>query len=200
MTAIDAFILIGGKSSRMGEPKANVIFLGKRMLDRVASVIKAALPASPMLLVAANEAQVSEIDRVSEIGEVILDVGNDRGPVGGLQAAVEHSTAEWAFVCACDLPMLTAEFIEFLVEQIDEDCDVVIPIQADDFPQPLAAVYRVATVRERLRQISRNDRPPSLMNAIWGLRLKKLMFGDYKHLDDADKILMNVNSPNDVKD
>ncbi len=200
MNTFDAYILVGGKSSRMGRPKASVEFRGVRMLDLVAFAIRAALPGSRICIVAADEGQLTEIGEIADFDDAIFDVGQDRGPVGGLHASVGHSGSEWAFVAACDLPMLTSEFISFLVSQIDDNADVVLPIQPDGVPQPLAALYRVETVRRRLSElVNVEGNSPSLMAAIDSLRIKRVDFAEYRHIAGSNELFINVNSPGDLE-
>ncbi|MEQ1921985.1 MAG: molybdenum cofactor guanylyltransferase [Pyrinomonadaceae bacterium] len=200
MNNIDAYILAGGKSSRMGQPKVNVEFRGVRMLGLVASAIRAALPESCICVVIANEDQLAEAGAITGFGDMIYDLGEDRGPVGGLHAAVEHSRSEWTFVAACDLPMLSPDLISFLVSQIDDNADVVLPIQPDGVPQPLAALYRVERVRDHLLELENvKGNSPSLMAAIDTLQIKRVEFTDYRHIAGSNDLFINVNSPRDLE-
>lgn len=200
MTSIDAFILVGGRSSRMGRDKATVVFRGLRMVDSVAEAIRSALPNARISIVAANNDQLAEIGEVANADGYIVDSKPDIGPVGGLRTAVANSDADWIFVAACDMPLISAEFIAFLVEQIDANCDVVLPIQPDGRPQPLAALYRIESVRDQL-SVPRGDdvRSPSMRAVITPLRVVEVNYEEYAHLEDSRRLLTNVNSPNDVQ-
>lgn len=199
MTSIDAFILVGGRSSRMGREKATVVFRGSRMVDSVAKAIRLALPNARISIVAANNDQLAEIGEVAHADRYFVDIRSDLGPVGGLHTAVANSDAEWIFVAACDMPMISAEFIAFLVEQTDADCDVVLPIQADGRPQPLAALYRIESAPDQLSVPLGDDvRSPSMRAIITPLRVVEVNYEEYAHLEDSRRLLTNINSPSDA--
>lgn len=199
MTSIDAFILVGGRSSRMGRDKATVVFRGLRMVDLVAMAIRSALPNARISIVAANNDQLAEIGEVANAEGYLVDIDPDIGPVGGLHTAVANSDADWIFVAACDMPLISAQFIAFLVAQIDGNCDVVLPIQPDGRPQPLAALYRIDSVRDQLSVPLGNEvRSPSMRAAITPLKVMEVNYEEYAHLDDSRRLLTNINSPNDL--
>lgn len=199
MTSIDAFILVGGRSSRMGRDKATVVFRGLRMVDLVAMAIRSSLPNARISIVAANNDQLAEIGEVANAEGYLVDIDPDIGPVGGLHTAVANSDADWIFVAACDMPLISAQFIAFLVAQIDGNCDVVLPIQPDGRPQPLAALYRIDSVRDQLSVPLGNEvRSPSMRAAITPLKVMEVNYEEYAHLDDSRRLLTNINSPNDL--
>ncbi|HMT07502.1 MAG TPA: molybdenum cofactor guanylyltransferase [Pyrinomonadaceae bacterium] len=199
MNHIDAFILVGGRSSRMGRNKATVVFRGSRMVDSVASAIRLALPKARIFIVAANNDQLAEIGDVANADTYIIDIDQFSGPVGGLHTAVSNSDAEWIFVAACDMPLLSAEFIAFLCEQIDKDYDVVVPVQPDSRLQPLAAFYRVESVRNRMLELGgHHEKSLSMLAVFEPMMVKQKSFESYRHLTDSQVLFQNVNSPDDI--
>lgn len=147
MTNLDAFILIGGRSSRMGRDKATLEIGGKTFVERARDTISNAFPASAITLVAAR------LDQVSNDLPVIVDIHKDRGPLGGLDAALKHSTEDCAFILACDMPLVTETSLQFLASFIDGDHDAVVPIQPDGRLQPLCAFYRVAACQSVVNEM-----------------------------------------------
>lgn len=169
------------------------------MVDSVASAIRAALPNAGISIVAASNEQLADIGDVPHADTYIIDIDQFRGPVGGLHTAVVNSDAEWIFVAACDMPLLSADFIAFLVEQIDASCDVVLPIQLDGRPQPLAAFYRIEALQKQFVEfVEKACDSPSLLAAIDPLRLKHVGFEEYHSLRNSQQLLKNVNSAEDL--
>jgi len=133
MKAIAGFILAGGRSSRMGTDKA-FLELGGRPL--IAGAVKLAHE------VAAEVKIVGDPEKFSAYGPVVADVYRDRGPLGGIHAALKETDAEWNLILGVDLPFLTAAFLEYLLKRAQSaDAMVTVP-STGGYLQPLCAVYR----------------------------------------------------------
>jgi 4-aminobutyrate aminotransferase len=58
----------------------------------------------------------------------IEDAFPDRGPLGGIHAALQHSDARFTLIVGCDMPYLTPDFLEFLLRVAPEAAaDAVVP-------------------------------------------------------------------------
>ena len=199
MSDFDAFILVGGRSSRMGRDKANVLFEGSPMIARITQAIRAALVDVRIRLVAADAEQIVRIDGFEPADGFVLDLYKDRGPAGGLYTALANSEKEWAFVVACDLPRISPELIDLLAQQIRMGVDAVVPVQPDGRDQPLAAFYRVKTVRERVTELFDRPRPtPSMRYVIDGLCVCRVPFDEIRHLEHSYELFRNINSLTDL--
>src|SRR6185312_8227715 len=102
---------------------------------------------------------------------------------------------EWAIVVACDLPFVTAELFELLAE-LRMDHDAVVPIQADERPQPLAALYRVDPCREQANELIEKGqrRPLDLLDAV---KTRWVPFAEIRNLTQAERFFVNINTPED---
>jgi molybdopterin-guanine dinucleotide biosynthesis protein A len=130
---VTAFVLAGGKSSRMGSDKA-FLQLGSETLLSLA--LKA-------LSVVAEEVRVvGDAKRFSAFGRVVEDVYRDRGPLGGIHAALSSSERELNLMLAVDLPFVSPNFLEYvLLRARESDAMVTVPRTGGSL-QPLCAVYR----------------------------------------------------------
>jgi len=73
---------------------------------------------------------------------VIPDRHPGQGPLGGILAALEHTSADWNLVVACDMPGLTSEFLEGLLGAAARSgAAVLLPAGPEGRPEPLCAVY-----------------------------------------------------------
>src|SRR5204863_8272549 len=113
---IDAFVLIGGRSSRLGEDKASLMFGGETLAARAVSTIQNALPDSRTRLVAANDGRLTPALMIGI--PFVFDVYLGRGSVGGLHGALANAETDWAFVLACDYPFVSARLIEILLRHV----------------------------------------------------------------------------------
>jgi molybdopterin-guanine dinucleotide biosynthesis protein A len=131
---IPAYVLIGGKSTRMGRDKAQVEFDGKTFLERITDVL--AQRFTEIVLVTGDGQSYSN----GAIGFLtVSDIHPNCGPLGGIHAALSHTTSERIFVVSCDIPLLTVELLDHLLAHRDDAPIVVAAI--DGRPQPLCGVY-----------------------------------------------------------
>ena len=91
------------------------------------------------------------VERYAHLGfPVIPDKIENCGPLGGLYAALSSTETDWNLFVACDMPHVTADFLEQLIEAAGaSDADCLVPETAGKL-DPLCAVYhrRVAAAAE----------------------------------------------------
>src|SRR5215468_7120483 len=126
--SIDGFVLIGGRSSRLGEDKASLLFGGELLAVRAARTIQEAIEDCRVRLVAAGNEKKINSALLTGI-PFVFDLYEGRGALGGVHAALANSQSEWSFVLACDYPFISAEFISLLKKQISDGYETVIPVQ-----------------------------------------------------------------------
>jgi molybdenum cofactor guanylyltransferase len=131
----EGFVLVGGRSSRMGADKATLPY---RDLPLAAWVAQQIAPA---------------VDRVSLVGDpqtysnlripVIADAYPGSGPVGAIVTALRSSSSTWNVITACDLPAVTPSIFHAMLRQIRQtDAQCLVPVTPDGRRQVLCAVYR----------------------------------------------------------
>ncbi|MGA3209668.1 MAG: molybdenum cofactor guanylyltransferase [Terriglobales bacterium] len=131
---VTAFILAGGKSSRMGSDKAFLEFRGQKLLARALGLATA---------VVGQVRIVGPHTRFAEYAGVVEDVFLDRGPLGAIHAALCASSSELNLMLAVDLPFLQAEFLRFLIDRARASSALVtLPLGGGQL-QPTCAVYRL---------------------------------------------------------
>lgn len=132
-TDITGIILAGGKSSRMGTDKGFMIFNGKPFAKYSIDAVKSFVS---NIIIASNH---SEYDNFGL--KRVADFIEDAGPLAGIYTGLKHSKTEYNIVLSCDIPLITSEIIELLVNQIDSDSDV-IQIVSNQRSMPLIAIYK----------------------------------------------------------
>jgi len=126
-----AFILTGGKSSRMGEDKAFLKLRGETLLDIAR---KLAIKVCDSVMIVGDRARFGL--------DAIEDIFPDSGPLGGIHAALCKTSADLNLVLAVDTPFLDARFLSWMLEQAaSSNAVVTFPKLATGY-QPLCAVYR----------------------------------------------------------
>src|SRR5215475_6707590 len=132
-------VLAGGRSSRMGSPKAALEWHGSTLLWRTVAIIGRAT-SGPVVVV---RAPGQELPPLPPGTEVVDDPREGQGPVQGIAAGLAALTdrADVAFISSTDMPFLHPAFVRRVVLAAGDGADVGLPV-ARGFRQPLAAAYR----------------------------------------------------------
>lgn len=198
---IDAFILVGGRSSRMGRDKASLELAGVTLVERAAATIMKALGPTRITLVAAGPEQVRTIFGHDDSLPFVFDVHPTRGPFGAVHSALANAGTEWIFVMACDLPRVTPDFIRALSQHAADDIDAVAPIQHDGKPQPLCAYYRVVPCLAAAEKTLASNRPtPAAKYLLDQVKAKLVTVAHPSGGADTADVLLNVNTPEDFRE
>ena len=184
-----AVILTGGKSSRMGEPKALLPFDGEPLIAHLVRHLQKLF--SEAVIVAAPEQELPTLPAMLVRDEVAY-----QGPVSGIYHGLKASTKEVCFITSCDAPFLNLQLITSLLSQIS-DYDVVVPYWQERF-QPLHAMYRRSVAPLLRDQLDRGDlRPISLYPKV---RTREVHEEEIRRLDPEGLSFLNMNSPEDYRD
>jgi molybdopterin-guanine dinucleotide biosynthesis protein A len=134
-------VLCGGRSTRMGSPKALLPFGRETMLQRVVRLLNTVV--SPLVVVAAREQSLPDLPVDVT---VTRDEQEGRGPLEALRAGLKAlpETVEMAYVTSCDVPLLVPAFAQRMIALLG-DHDIAV-MEIDGFPHPLSAVYRRSTL------------------------------------------------------
>ncbi len=139
---VTAFVLAGGKSVRMGEDKAFLRLEDRTLLARALELARAA---------AGSVWIVGSRTKFAAFGPVVEDVYPERGPLGGIHAALIQTATDLNLLIAVDLPFLRPNFLNYLIARARATTAVVVVPNIGGGLQPLCAVYRrgFAEVAER---------------------------------------------------
>lgn len=181
-----AVILTGGKSSRMGRPKALLLFGNEPLIDHLVRRLEQKF--KRVVVVAAPDQELPPL-----AATVVRDEVAYQGPVGGIYYGLRATSGTGAFVTSCDAPFLNLPLISFLTSQISNH-DVVVPYWQDRF-QPLHAVYRRSVVPLLEEQLERGElRPIFLYNKV---RTRKVGEEEIRRFDPEGLSFLNMNAPDD---
>jgi phospholipid/cholesterol/gamma-HCH transport system ATP-binding protein len=134
LVAVTAFILAGGKSTRMGTDKALVTLNGRSLLERMLDVGRS---------VTADVRIIGNTQKFSQFAPTVEDVFGDCGPLGGIHAALRASPSELNLILAVDLPLVSTALLRYLITRAQSapGASATVPHAAGGW-QPLCAVYR----------------------------------------------------------
>jgi molybdenum cofactor guanylyltransferase len=128
---VAGFVLAGGRSSRMGEEKALVELEGRPLIEHALDVLRAA-GLEPRIAGARRD--------LSQFASVIADEQSERGPLGGVVSALDHTAQEWAVFVSVDMPLLAPELVAFLMRDAQVTGAAVSLATANGFAETFPVV------------------------------------------------------------
>jgi molybdopterin-guanine dinucleotide biosynthesis protein A len=177
----EGFVLVGGRSSRMGADKATLPYHDLPLATWIAQQMEPA------------------VDRVSLVGDpqihgglgipIVPDFYPGSGPVGALVTALRSSCSTWNVMTACDLPAVTPRIFQAMLRQIRQsDAQCLVPVTPDGRRQVLCAVYRRDAAGPLLKAFQDGE-----------LRLRFAIDRLETHFwrADSDDWAVNLNTPED---
>jgi molybdenum cofactor guanylyltransferase len=186
---LGAFILVGGKSTRMGTDKAFLQFEGRTLLTRALDLGRSVTP---------NVSIVGNRETFASFGQVVEDIFGDCGPLAGIHAALRRSTAEFNLMLAVDMPFISPGFLQYLLRQARNAPEAVVIVPcASGRQQPLSAMYRrefadVAETALRARQ-NRIDR------LFENIATRTIDENELDRAGFSSEIFRNLNTPNEFE-
>ncbi|MBI4213395.1 MAG: molybdenum cofactor guanylyltransferase [Chloroflexi bacterium] len=141
-------VLAGGQSRRLGRDKALLSLEGRTLLERAVVALEA---------VTARVIVVGPPERRPFTGaaDIVPDAYPGTGPLGAIATALEAVATPRVLVVACDLPFLSAPFLDRLVS-CSKGWDITVPLVAGRTHQ-LHAVYAQSALPAIRRQLTSGD-------------------------------------------
>lgn len=145
---VDAIVLAGGQSARMGVPKAHLPFGGSTLIETVIATLRPLF--KTVYVVGRERERLAGLDAT-----LLIDDRDDSGPLVGLARGLSASDAPWCFAVGCDMPFLSPRVIGRMASLLG-DCDV-LAASVDGHVQPLHAFYSTACLPAALRLLDEGD-------------------------------------------
>ena len=156
-TPVFGCILIGGKSSRMGEPKHLIDENGITWLQKIYTLLE---QVTEQIVIVGEGAIPQELDECVRLS----DVPDTAGPMAGILAAMRWAPHSSWLVTACDLPQLSIEALQWLLASRAPGVWATIPkLSGSDKFEPLLAHYdyRACTLLEDI--VAKGSARPGLI-------------------------------------
>jgi len=193
MSTIIGAIIAGGASRRFGTPKALAEVGGRRVVDRVADALRAALEHDDIIAI------VNDDDLAQQIGlPHRSDVIPGAGALGGVHAALHYARergADGVLAVACDMPFLSPALLHTILAA-RAGHDVVIPeSEGRRGVEPLCAYYDVRCMDAIERALSRGD--ARMIGFHDGVDVERITLSALRAFGDPGTLFMNLNTPAD---
>ncbi|CAN5374127.1 hypothetical protein BH09BAC6_BH09BAC6_07510 [soil metagenome] len=134
--ALNGLVLAGGKSQRMGFDKGAVNWHGKEQRYHMADMLGAFCSE---VYISCQPEQMQQLDNSYR---VLPDTFTGLGPYGAILSAFREKPDSAWLVIACDLPLMDAATLEYLIEQRNVSATATAYISAfDSLPEPLITIW-----------------------------------------------------------
>lgn len=171
-----AIVLAGGKSSRMGQNKAEMLLGNKRMADYATEVLYSIFGE----VYISGEAYQSTLAKAN-----IVDVVKEKGPAGGIYSALEFCKED-IFICSCDMPFISARLVQNILRRSEKEKINILKYK--DKIYPTLGSYPFSVVKDLKKQIESGNF--KMLDFLGRSNVNYIQFEE--GLDDE---LLNINIP-----
>jgi molybdopterin-guanine dinucleotide biosynthesis protein A len=186
---MNAAILVGGKSSRMGSNKAFLELKGKTFIELQIDLLREIFDD---IFISANTSSEYEHLNLS----IFKDVYPGKGPLGGIYTSLINSSSLHTFMLACDMPFIGPELINHL-KDLTKEYDVVIP-KSEKGLEPLHAFYSKKCIDPIKRSLEEDNLRITSFFPHVNVKIVEL---DNLNLSDSFKnSIKNLNTRDDYED
>lgn len=184
---ITAYITAGGSSRRFKEDKSLYPYRGKALIQNVYETLSCFFP--EVFIIANQHEKYAFLT-----ADVIPDLVEGFGPLGGLYTALMHTRSERIFFCGCDMPHLSHGLINYMVE-LSADYDVVVPVVPKGY-EPVHAVYSKQCLPFVKNSIDSGDKRTIAFYS--RVRVREVSVDEMGQFGDWEKMLFNINYPHEA--
>lgn len=186
---ITGVILSGGRSSRMGVNKSFLKLGNQTIIERIVDLMKLIFSEVIIITNTPDEYKFFNLP-------LYEDIYKWKGPLAGIHSALVHSKTDKVFVISCDVPLMSGEMIEYIINYKSDK--PIVFCEAAGYHQPLVGLYSKKIIKEVEKFISNNELSDKSFHQFLKnidaeiINPEKLDF--YK-----DELFFNVNRPEDFE-
>ena len=171
----------------MGQCKAILPLRGRTFVEHVVSV--ASTVADEIVLLGDLNLNIPGLSGIARFS----DPPGCVGPLAGLSSLLEHAGSRWSLLLSCDIPMLTVEVLERLIQERNDNVDAVAFRRLDrecEFHACCAAYHprALAAVRAEL-----STGVGKIQNVLRAVRFMALI-----PAEEEEELLFNVNTSGEL--
>lgn len=186
---VTCLILCGGRSKRMGRPKAFLPFANRTIIEHLIETVKDIF--SETFLVA------NEPDGFSHLSvDVVKDILPYRGPLGGIFSGLLVAAHQHSFVIACDMPLVSKKLIRQMTTKRHE-ADVVVLSHKGNI-EPLLGIYAKSCIKPLEESLFSGKL--TVADFLAGLKAKTFEYQPAAEKTDELPPFFNVNTPQDYSE
>jgi len=197
-SGLNAIILAGGDSSRMGFDKTFIKVEGLTLIERQIKLLYNSL--FEKIIVVTNSQrksyslyEIADKNRFKKM-EIIQDISLGQGPLGGIYSGLITSNSFYNFVVACDMPYIDSGFIEYMYKK-SSGYDAVVP-RVNKRYEPLYSLYSKNCLKF-IKQLL--DKKMFRINKLFlKIKFKEITRDEVGRFAFGAKIFTNINTREDL--
>ena len=186
---ITGIILAGGKSSRLGYPKYEVILNGKNLLEIAISKLQTICQ---QIIVVSKDSEIATLPTVARNDAVssVIEQSKEFHPLIGITEGLKSSSNEANIILACDMPFVRPETLAALIDCPAEICLYRYKGRAE----PLLGFYKKSCLTKIEHESRGTSREARLIDILSKCNLE--------YIDIADECpdFLNINTEEDLID
>lgn len=137
-----AIILAGGQSKRMGFNKEQIEVDGEYLVYSQIKKLKEVF--DEIIVVTRNTDFYNQKDVIA-----VNDIIDANSPLVGLHAGLSHSSNEYNYLLACDMPNIDISYINCMIDELDDKEAYVVKL--NKFYEPFHAFYHIS-LRDKIEE------------------------------------------------
>lgn len=166
MTRATGIVLAGGDSTRFGDAEKALADLdGEPLVARVVGAVREATGRPPVVAVRRDD-QCRRLSGPLDGARFACDAPGFEGPLAGVVGALEAVETPWTFVCGCDMPLLSASAVAWLLARVPDDDDALAVVHPDGTAEPMHACYRRRAIAAVRAAVPRSGGVRALLEAL----------------------------------
>lgn len=159
VVSLEAIVLAGGHSTRMGQDKALILIEGIPLLQRVCQVALECVSTVYVVTPWIERYQTVIPPGCKLIQEQTSDTVRSQGPLIGFAQALASVQADWVLLLACDMPFLKSVVIKsWLVELGNSEDAIAVLHRTQKGWEPLCGFYQRNCLTSLNAAIERGER------------------------------------------
>ncbi len=182
----------------MGQEKAFLELGGEPLIVRTARLVRP-LVASLTIIGSSKRLEGLKLRAIAD-RKFGKQVGKEplQTPLVGIATALHVTKSPWNLILACDLPYLTADWLDWLLTRADRSAAQIVMPRTVRGLEPLAAAYRRECAAPIAAALARGVR--KVTDAMAEFRMEYLDESEWKTHDPDDRVLKNMNTPADFEE
>ena len=132
LDALSLVILAGGRSSRMGSDKSDLLYRDQTFLE---------IQMEKGRQLGIREILVSGYRGSGCAGRIVMDRFAERGPLGGLEACFRQASSKRCLVLSVDTPLVSVSELQKLMKKDQAGCQPATILQHGEKQEPLIGIY-----------------------------------------------------------
>jgi molybdopterin-guanine dinucleotide biosynthesis protein A len=138
---VQAAILAGGQSRRMGKPKLFLEFRGNTFIAHLLTQLQQQVN-NVMIAGAPDLRQLADLGVPVFADAQVADTKNDNGPLAGIFTSLSNMQRKWLLVVPCDNPLLPTNYAARLFEAARTQSAPLVYVCKQGREQPLYALIQ----------------------------------------------------------